>query len=144
MIAGGSVIGIEEKPAIPKSSFAVTGLYFYDNQVLDIASDLTPSARGEFEITDVNRAYLHQGQLHVELLGRGFAWLDTGTHEALQQASSFIQIVEQRQGLKVACPEEVAFRKGYIDADQVLGLAAMYRNDYGEYLRRVVDDRGPS
>jgi glucose-1-phosphate thymidylyltransferase len=135
----GQVIGIEEKPEVPKSSYAVTGLYFYDNQVVDIAAELAPSPRGEYEITDVNLAYLRMGNLRVELLGRGFAWLDTGTHEALQQASSFIQIVEQRQGLKVACPEEVAFRTGLIDAEQVLRLAHRYRNDYGAYLRQIVE-----
>ena len=136
-------LSIEEKPAKPKSSYAVTGLYFYDNRVLDIAAGLRPSARGELEITDINRAYLTAGNLHVEVLGRGFAWLDTGTHEALQNASSFIEIVEKRQGLKVCCLEEIAFRMGYIDAAQVRALAdPMRKNDYGKYLLDLVENRG--
>ena len=136
-------VGLEEKPREPKSNYAVTGLYFYDNQVVDIARDLRPSARGELEITDVNLEYLRRGQLRVELMGRGYAWLDTGTHESLQQASSFIQIIEQRQGLKVACPEEIAFRMGYIDSAQLLELAEpMRKNDYGRYLIRLVEQRG--
>ena len=121
--AEGRVVGLEEKPKAPRSSYAVTGLYFYDNQVLDIAAGLRPSARGELEITDVNLEYLRRGQLRVELMGRGYAWLDTGTHESLIQASNFIHIIEQRQGLKVACPEEIAFRLGYIDAAQLARLA---------------------
>jgi glucose-1-phosphate thymidylyltransferase len=141
--AGGRAIGIAEKPAKPKSNYAVTGLYFYDNQVLDIAAGLQPSARGELEITDVNRAYLERGQLAVEILGRGFAWLDTGTHESLQNASTFIEIVERRQGLKISCPEEIAFRMNYIDADQVRRLAEpMRQNDYGKYLLDLVEHRG--
>ncbi len=128
------VVGIEEKPKSPKSNYAVVGLYFYDNAVLDIAKDLKPSPRGELEITDVNNAYLARGALRLETLGRGTAWLDTGTFEALHQASSFIQIIERRQGLKIACLEEIAFRMGFIDAAQVERLAATYRNDYGPYL----------
>ena len=137
---GGRVLSIEEKPKSPKSSFAVVGLYFYDNQVLDIARDLKPSARGELEITDVNVAYVERGLLRLEILGRGTAWLDTGTFEALQQASSFIQIIEQRQGLKVACLEEIAFRMGFIDAAQVERLAASYRNDFGPYLLHMLKE----
>jgi glucose-1-phosphate thymidylyltransferase len=134
---------IEEKPAQPRSSYAVTGLYFYDNRVLDIAAGLRPSARGELEITDVNRAYLDAGELHVEVLGRGFAWLDTGTHEALQSASTFIEIVERRQGLKISCVEEIAFRMGYIDGQQLEALAEpMRKNDYGKYLLDVLQKRG--
>ncbi|CAA9573408.1 MAG: Glucose-1-phosphate thymidylyltransferase [uncultured Thermomicrobiales bacterium] len=136
----GRAVGIEEKPKHPKTQYAVTGLYLYDNQVLDIAQSLRPSARGEYEITDVNLAYLRQDQLHVEVLGRGIAWLDTGTHEALQQASTFIQILEQRQGLKVSCPEEIAWRMGYISAEDVERCAASLKNDYGAYLRTIVRD----
>ena len=124
----------------PRSPWAVTGLYFYDNRVVDIAANLRPSARGELEITDVNTAYLGQGQLHVEKLGRGFAWLDTGTHEALLQASTFIQTLEDRQGLMVACIEEIAFKMGYITALDVLRIAEpMRRNSYGAYLQRLVE-----
>ena len=137
--AQGRAIGLEEKPARPRSSFAVTGLYFYDNRVVDIAAGLRPSARGELEITDVNLAYLHTGDLFVEKLGRGIAWLDTGTHEALLQASMFIQAIEERQGLKVACVEEIAFRMGYISADDVVRLARpMERTGYGQYLLRIL------
>jgi glucose-1-phosphate thymidylyltransferase len=130
---------IEEKPARPRSSWAVTGLYFYDHRVLDIAAGLTPSPRGELEITDVNRAYLDAGDLHVAQLGRGIAWLDTGTHESLLQAAEFIAAVEARQGLKVACLEEIAFRLGYVGAEGVLALAdGLGRTEYAEYLRRIV------
>lgn len=139
----GRASDIEEKPPSPRSNWAVTGLYFYDNRVVDIAADLTPSARGELEITDVNRAYLESGDLFVEKLGRGIAWLDTGTHESLLQAGSFIQVIEARQGLKVACVEEVAFRMGYIDADQLERLAApLMKNRYGQYLVDLVKTEG--
>jgi glucose-1-phosphate thymidylyltransferase len=132
--AAGKVLSLEEKPARPRSSYAVPGLYFYDNQVLDIAARLKPSPRGELEITDVNRAYLDRGQLHVERFSRGFAWLDTGTHEALLQAAQFVQTIEARQGLKIACIEEIAYRKGFIDAAQLERLARSINNDYGRYL----------
>jgi glucose-1-phosphate thymidylyltransferase len=141
--ADGRAVSLEEKPARPKSSYAVTGLYFYDNQVLDIAAALRPSARGELEITDVNRTYLVRGELQVEKLARGIAWLDTGTHEALMQASSFIQAIEERQGLMVACLEEIAYRLGYIGADQLATLARrMDASAYGQYLRRVLEQDG--
>lgn len=134
------VISIEEKPASPKSNFAVTGLYFYDRAVLEIASRVRPSSRGELEITDVNNAYLARGQLNVELLGRGIAWLDTGTHEALMDAAAFVQAVESRQGLQVACLEEIAWRNGYISADDVRALARpMAKTRYGQYLLELVD-----
>lgn len=136
----GHVLGVEEKPAKPRSSYAVTGLYFYDNTVVDIAMELRPSSRGELEITDVNLAYLRQDRLYVEKLGRGIAWLDTGTHEALLQASHFIQVVEERQGLKIACIEEIAFSLGYIGVEELLKMADEMRNGYGEYLRRVTQE----
>jgi glucose-1-phosphate thymidylyltransferase len=139
----GEAISLEEKPSQPKSSYAVTGLYFYDNEVLDIAASLKPSARGELEITDLNRVYLERRQLTVELLGRGYAWLDTGTHDALQSASSFIEIVERRQGLKVSCVEEIAFRMGYIDAARLAKLAEpMRKNAYGQYLLELIRTGG--
>jgi len=138
--ASGRVVGLEEKPAKPKSHYAVTGLYFYDQQVVELAASLKPSARGELEITDLNRLYLEQGTLHLELFGRGVAWLDTGTHESLMQASNFIQTVEDRQGLKVACPEEVAFSQGWIDAPQVLALAEpLKKTGYGRYLIELIE-----
>ncbi len=127
-------LAIVEKPKQPRSNYAVTGLYFYDNDVLAIAAELKPSARGELEITDVNQAYLNRGKLHVELLGRGFAWLDTGTHESLLQAANFVQTIEERQGLKIACIEEIALAKGFIDAAQLERLAKAYNNQYGQYL----------
>ncbi len=140
--AGGRAISIEEKPAQPRSNYAVTGLYFYDNQVVDIARDLKPSPRGELEITDVNRRYLERDALQVEVMGRGAAWLDSGTHESLLQASLYIQTIEERQGLKIACPEEIAYRMGYIDAQQVERIAAQYRNNgYGEYLRMMLQEK---
>jgi glucose-1-phosphate thymidylyltransferase len=138
---GGRAIGLEEKPAKPKSRYAVTGLYFYDNQVLDIAASLRPSDRGELEITDVNRRYLEMAQLDVVTLGRGFAWLDTGTHESLLEAAQFISVIERRQGFKVACPEEIAYRMGYITAADLDALARpLARNGYGEYLLRILSD----
>ena len=138
--ASGRAVSLEEKPAAPKSSYAVTGLYFYDNHVLDIAAQLKPSARGELEITDVNRTYLERGTLHVEKLARGIAWLDTGTHESLMQASNYIQAVEERQGLMVACLEEIAFRMGYITTAEVTRLAkAMGSSAYGQYLTHMLE-----
>ena len=138
----GKAIGVEEKPARPKSRYAVTGMYFYDNRVVEIAAKLKPSARGELEITDVNRAYLAQGELEVAPMGRGMAWLDTGSHEALLEAAHFIETIERRQGLKIACPEEVAFRTGLIDAAQLESLARKLGNSsYGQYLLRVLTER---
>jgi glucose-1-phosphate thymidylyltransferase len=138
--AAGNAISLEEKPAVPKSSYAVTGLYFYDNQVIDIAAKLKPSARGELEITDVNRAYLDRGSLHVVKMARGIAWLDTGTHDSLMQASNYIHAIEERQGLMVACIEEIAYRMGYITAAEVAGLArAMGSSAYGHYLLHMLD-----
>lgn len=137
----GNVLSIEEKPTVPRSNYAVTGLYFYDNAVVDIASSLAPSARGEYEITDVNREYLRRGALRMRVLGRGTAWLDTGTHDTLHEASSYVATIEKRQGLKIACPEEIAFRHGWIDAGQLCALAArMGKNNYGEYLGRLARD----
>ncbi|MCI5116366.1 MAG: glucose-1-phosphate thymidylyltransferase [Candidatus Electrothrix sp. LOE1_4_5] len=135
------VIGIEEKPKQPRSRYAVPGLYFYDNTVVEIATSIKPSPRGELEITDINSCYLQQGKLTVELLGRGFCWLDTGTHESLQQASSYVQAVQDRQGLKIACVEEIAYRQGYITAEQVAKLAAsMLKNQYGQYLLSILEE----
>ncbi len=138
----GRAVSIEEKPKSPRSSYAVTGLYFYDNRVLDIAASISPSARGELEITDVNQRYLQAGALRVEIMGRGMAWLDTGTHESLLQASAFIETIEQRQGLKVACPEEIAFRAGWIDAQAVQRIAEpLKKNGYGQYLLAMLRER---
>ncbi|MEW9625041.1 glucose-1-phosphate thymidylyltransferase RfbA [Rhodanobacter geophilus] len=139
--AGGKVVGLEEKPAKPKSHYAVTGLYFYDARVCDYAAALKPSPRGELEITDLNRCYLDDGSLHLEQLGRGFAWLDTGTHESLMEAGNYIQTIENRQGLKVCCPEEIAYLNGWISAEQLLALAApLAKTGYGQYLQQVAKE----
>ena len=141
--AHGQVLSLEEKPAQPKSHYAVTGLYFYDSEVVDLARDLKPSARGELEITDLNRLYLNQGKLRVEIMGRGYAWLDTGTHESLLEASQFIATLETRQGLKVACPEEISYRQQWIDGAQLEQLAQpLTKSGYGQYLLGLLKDRG--
>jgi glucose-1-phosphate thymidylyltransferase len=137
----GRALSLEEKPKHPKSRYAVTGLYFYDNQVIGIAKSLKPSARGELEITDVNKAYLERGQLDVTVMGRGMAWLDTGTHESLMEAALYIQAIEKRQGLMVACPEEIAYRSGYISAVQLEGMGRSMKNGYGEYLLLLLRDK---
>jgi glucose-1-phosphate thymidylyltransferase len=140
----GRAVSLQEKPQVPRSKYAVTGLYFYDNQVIDIARNLRPSSRGELEITDVNNAYMDRGALNVEVLGRGVAWLDTGTHEALLEAANFVETIEQRQGLKIACPEEIAYRLGWVDDQHIRKLAEALPNAYGEYIASLVGSAGPS
>lgn len=140
----GQAVSLEEKPSQPKSNYAVTGLYFYDNDVVDIAASIKPSARGELEITDVNQRYLERGQLRVERMGRGYAWFDAGTHESLLHAAEFVRTIQQRQGFQVACPEEIAYRLGYVDAEQLQRLAEpLKKTEYGEYLLQVVEEAGP-
>ena len=140
--AQGRVLSLEEKPKQPRSNYAVTGLYFYDNQVVELAKSIKPSARGELEITDLNRLYLDKGQLNVELMGRGYAWLDTGTHDSLLEAGQFIATLQQRQGLKVSCPEEIAFRQGWIDQAQLETLGqALAKNGYGQYLLQILKEK---
>jgi glucose-1-phosphate thymidylyltransferase len=142
--SAGRVASIDEKPASPRSSYAVTGLYFYDERVVGFAKGLSPSARGELEITDINRLYLEAGALHTELMGRGFAWLDTGTHDALLDAGLFAKLIEERQGLKICCPEEIAWRMGFISASDLARLAEPMRNTlYGDYLVRILDGKSP-
>ena len=137
----GKAISLEEKPTAPRSNYAVPGLYFYDNDVVEIARTLKPSARGEFEITDVNRTYMNRGNLQVELLSRGFAWLDTGTHDSLLEAGQFVAAIENRMGLKISCPDEIAFARGLIDAKQLAAIAKQYPNEYGKYLTYVASER---
>jgi glucose-1-phosphate thymidylyltransferase len=132
------VLSIEEKPARPRSHFAIPGIYFYDHRVVELAQELKPSARGELEITDLTRRYLEMGQLQVEVLGRGFTWLDAGTHHAMLQAAIFIQVMQERQGVMISCPEEIAYRMGYIDKDQLLELSTLLNNSYGDYLRQLL------
>ncbi len=143
--AHGRAIGLAEKPARPRSNYVVTGLYFYDNQAVDVAASIRPSARGELEITDVNRRYLEQGSLHVVQMGRGYAWFDAGTHDSLLQASEFVHTIQKRQGFQIACPEEIAYRLGYIDAEQVMQLAEpLAKSEYGHYLIQVIKEPGPA
>lgn len=140
----GNAVSLEEKPAQPKSNYAVTGLYFYDGSVVEKAKTLKPSARGELEITDLNKLYLQEGTLHVETMGRGYAWLDTGTHESLLQAASYVETIQERQGLKICCPEEIAYQLGYIDQEQLIRLAApLLKNEYGQYLMHITERNSP-